>query len=216
MECIQGKHSLHIDRAELDRRLAGYPAVHIDIGAGDGRFALEAARRRPDLFVIGLDACRDGLRAASRRAPANALFVAANVYDLPVELAGRASGLSVNFPWGSLLKALLLAEPAVLDGLLGLGRAGARLELLVNGEALATLGSSLADGGAQIQRALNSRGLTVAAPAILERDALRSVPTTWARRLAFGRDPRALYCQASWPACELSAAREDLALSVGA
>ena len=72
MECIQGKQSLHIDRAELDRRLTGYPAVHIDIGAGDGRFALEAARRRPDLFVIGLDACRDGLREASRRAASSA------------------------------------------------------------------------------------------------------------------------------------------------
>ncbi|HYF61870.1 MAG TPA: class I SAM-dependent methyltransferase [Herpetosiphonaceae bacterium] len=216
MECIQGKYSLHIDRAELDRRLAAYSAAHIDIGTGDGRFALDAARRRPDLFVIGLDACRDSVREASRRAPANVLFVVANVADLPAELAGRASGLSVNFPWGSLLKALISDEPAVLDGLVGLGRPGFRLELMVNGEALATLGSSLERGGAQIRRGLIRRGLDVAEPAILDRAALRAIPTTWARRLAFGRDPRALYCQASRPAAAPAVAWEELALGVGA
>lgn len=216
MECIHGKNSLRIDRAELDRRLAAYSDVHIDIGTGDGRFALDAARRHPELFVIGLDACRDHVRATSRRAPANLLFVAANVYDLPAELAGVASSLSINFPWGSLLKALISDEPAVLDGLVGLGRPGARLELMVNGEALTTLGSALEVGVAQIRHGLFRRGLAVTEPASLERAALRAVPTTWARRLAFGRDPRALYCQASWPAGVFSAAREELTLGVGA
>ena len=199
MECIQGKRSLQIDHAELDRRLSGYKAVHIDIGTGDGRFAMALAKRHPAMFVVGLDACRDPLRQAARRAPDNLVFVAANIAALPEDLAGRADRLSINFPWGSLLKSLVCDDPAVMEGLLGLGRAGTQLELLVNGEALATLGSSVQDGGDRIRRNFSQRGLTVSPPRILDKAALRAVPTTWAQRLAFGRDPRALYCAVAWP-----------------
>jgi hypothetical protein len=32
----------------------------------------------------------------------------------------------------------------------------------------------------------------------MDREALRTFPTSWARRLAFGRDPRALLLRGDW------------------
>jgi hypothetical protein len=216
MECIDGKNSLRIDRAELDRRLDGFHAVHMDIGTGDGRFALALARRFPHMFVIGLDACRDPLRQAARRSPANLLFVAANVYALPDELAGRATRISINFPWGSLLNGLLTDDPALMAGLIGLGNAATELELFVNGDALATLGAAPLAGGEQIRRSFVGRGLAASSPVLLDKAALRTVPTTWAQRLAFGRNPQALYCRAAWASAAERVAQRQLALSYGA
>ncbi|RPJ36689.1 MAG: hypothetical protein EHM21_18860, partial [Chloroflexi bacterium] len=74
MEIMQGKHTRAIAAPELGRMLAGYREILIDLGTGDGRFVLHAARQDPAIFAIGVDACRENLRAASRTAPANALF----------------------------------------------------------------------------------------------------------------------------------------------
>jgi tRNA G46 methylase TrmB len=105
MEIIRGKHASFIDAAALADRLAGFDAVHIDIGTGDGRFVRRVAQTDPDCFVIGIDACRENLRGVSRRAPQNTLFVIANAQALPPELHGLAAQVTINFPWGSLLRA---------------------------------------------------------------------------------------------------------------
>jgi tRNA G46 methylase TrmB len=76
MESIQGKHALFIDAAELQARLTGYQQVLIDLGTGDGRFVEHVARAQPDCFAIGLDACRENLREASRTP--RALYLIAN------------------------------------------------------------------------------------------------------------------------------------------
>src|SRR6185437_9513160 len=78
MERIIGKRCQEITTDELNAlvmRLVALPDVHVDLGTGDGRFVLDAARAHPLHSVIGVDACRDNLREASRRAPENALFL---------------------------------------------------------------------------------------------------------------------------------------------
>jgi 16S rRNA (adenine(1408)-N(1))-methyltransferase len=192
MESIQGKHALFITAAELYARLTGYQQVLIDLGTGDGRFVEHVARTRPDCFAIGLDACRENLREASRRALRNTLYGIANVLALPEELRELATEVTINFPWGSLLEGLLTGEAALLDGLAELARPGAHLTVRLNGGALAEAGWSLYDGAVQIQRRLNATGFTLDKPVELDAGALRQLPTTWAKRLAFGRDPRAL------------------------
>jgi 16S rRNA (adenine(1408)-N(1))-methyltransferase len=126
MECIRGKTSAGIDAAGLD---AGNDDVLIDVGTGDGRYVIHVARTRPSWFAVGVDACRENLRKASRRAPANALYVIANALALPKELDGMASKVTIHFPWGSLLVGLLDGEPGLLEGLLAIARPGAALEV---------------------------------------------------------------------------------------
>jgi 16S rRNA (adenine(1408)-N(1))-methyltransferase len=111
----------------------------IDIGTGDGSFVYQCARRNPAKFYIGIDANPRPLEKISEkiyRKPKkgglpNALFLQAAVEDLPVELDGVADEIHVHFPWGSLLRALLLADQAVLGNLRRLCAEGALLEVII-------------------------------------------------------------------------------------
>ncbi|HKT38299.1 MAG TPA: class I SAM-dependent methyltransferase [Ktedonobacterales bacterium] len=197
LERIHGKHSLPIEPAALLRQIARYDHVLVDIGAGDGRFVCHIAHAHPGRFVIGIDACRENLRASSRRAPDNALFFIANALALPPDLANIATHLTINFPWGTLLTGLLDGDTGLLSGLARLACPGATLELRLNGDALAEAGWPLEAGGARVRQTLRAAGFAPGPAAILGAAELRAVPTTWAHRLAFGRDPRALYLTAA-------------------
>lgn len=192
MEIIRGKVSRGINQAELATNMAGYKRILIDLGTGDGRFVRHVAENHPGTFVIGVDACRENLRVSSRQTPVNALFVIANAQALPRELHRLADQVTINFPWGSLLKGLLEAEPVSMDQLLAITRPGALLDVRLNAGALAELGCPLEKGVRQIEQALLANGFCLTRPITLDIHGLRSCPTTWARRLAVGRDPRAV------------------------
>ncbi len=199
MEGICGKQAWVIDATTLAARIVGYREILIDIGTGDGRYVRAIARECPSSFAIGIDACRENLRLASRNAPGNALFIIANALTLPRELRGLATQVTINFPWGSLLVALLDGDPTFLDGLVMLAQPGAALEIRLNQGALVEAGSALAAGTMRIQQVLRESGFRTGRSAILDADALRRCPTTWARRLAYGRDPRGWSLVAALP-----------------
>jgi 16S rRNA (adenine(1408)-N(1))-methyltransferase len=114
--------------------------VTVDLGTGDGRAVLAAAAAQPDRLVIGVDASAAAMAEASRRAARkpgrgglpNTLFVAAAAEALPSELSGVAGLVTVQFPWGSLLRGLLDADPRVVGGLARLLGPGGTLRLLVS------------------------------------------------------------------------------------
>ena len=193
METIRGKHVSCMDASTLAERRAGYASVHIDIGTGDGRFVRHIAQLSPNCLVIGIDTCRENLREVSRRAPANALFVIANAQQLPPELHGLAAHITINFPWGSLLEGLLTNDPPMLEGFVRVAQLGALVEARLNGGALAKVGWSLEPGTGCVKHALEVNGFQMRVPLALTAHDLRECPTTWAKRLAFGRDPRAMY-----------------------
>lgn len=193
MEIIRGKQTSFMDATALAERMAGYDRLHLDIGTGDGRFVTHVAGTRPHHFVIGLDACRENLHAVSRRAPTNTLFVIANALALPPELHGLAVHITINFPWGSLLAGLLTSDAGLLAGLTWVAQPNAGLEVRLNAGALAEAGWSLEAGADRIREVLAVNGFVMGPSSALTGHALRSCPTTWAKRLAFGRDPRAVY-----------------------
>jgi 16S rRNA (adenine(1408)-N(1))-methyltransferase len=164
----------------------------LDLGTGDGRYVQYLADNFPDAFVIGVDACRENLQEHSRAKQPNALFVIANAQDLPHELNGLVSHLTINFPWGSLLKSLLDGDPRLLRGLEAVSCINASLTVRLNGGALAEQGWMLEDGAEQIYNNLMQAGWRLKNPVLMQAEALRGFPSTWAKRLAFGRDPRAM------------------------
>ena len=113
--------------------------VIIDIGTGDGRFVYQSARRNPKKFYIGIDPNVRPLEKISEkiyRKPAkggapNVLFIQASVEDLPAELNGVADELHVHFPWGSLLRAVVTGDKAVLRNLRRVCAPGALLEVVL-------------------------------------------------------------------------------------
>lgn len=191
METIRGKTSLEMTAPDLGQRLTGYKHILLDLGTGDGRFVWHMAKQHPDWFFIGVDACRENLHLNSRKNRPNALFIIANVLALPEELNGLASHVTINFPWGSLLAGLLKDDDGLISGLKTLTPPGAKLDIHLNGEALSTAGWTLESGAEQIQRTLGAEGWKTKSRSSIDAYLLRSFPTTWAKRLAFGRDPRA-------------------------
>lgn len=81
-----------------------------------------SAKADPAKFFVGIDANAKPLEKLSTkitRKPAkgglpNAMFVQAAAEDLPDEFSGIASEIYVNFPWGSLLRAVAVGDADVL------------------------------------------------------------------------------------------------------
>jgi 16S rRNA (adenine(1408)-N(1))-methyltransferase len=192
MESIRGKEARRIGAQSLAELLRAYPHCLIDIGTGDGRFVQHVAQHWAGYFAIGIDACRENLRTASRKAPGNALFLIANARNLPCELYGQATEITVNFPWGSLLDGLLTGERALLGGLAALAQPSARIDVRLNERALVVQGWSVAAGARQVQETLTMAGFSMHQPLALSNEELGRLPTTWAKRLAFGRTAGAL------------------------
>ena len=192
METIRGRKSLDVDFNGLTDRITNYNRILLDLGTGDGRYVRSLAEEHPDWFIIGVDASRENLREHSRAKLENMLFVIAPAQQLPRELNGLVSHITINFPWGSLLESLLTGDPALLRGLEAIARSTAAVDLRLNGGALAEAGTMLETGSERIYDHLLRAGWQVDAPVQMDAHALRAFPTTWAKRLAFGRDPRAV------------------------
>jgi 16S rRNA (adenine(1408)-N(1))-methyltransferase len=212
MEAIDGKNSFDVSRAALEKLADGFAAIAVDIGTGDGRFVYALARAHPEWFCIGIDSARQNLREYSAKIhkkpsrgglPArNALYVIANVSDLPDELTGLANRVYVNFPWGSLLAAVVRGDEAVLRSVGKVSAGGAILEVLVNYNIfvdpvpqevreLPRLTPHYIED--ELAPAYASAGFTLVETRTLTGDELREIPTTWSKRLAYGRCPDTVY-----------------------
>jgi hypothetical protein len=192
METIRGKTSQPLDLNGLLDRLANYKHVMLDLGTGDGRYVRHLAEKHRDRFVIGLDSCRENLREYSRAKLQNVLFVIANAQDLPCELNGLVSHITVNFPWGSLLGSLLAGDGLLLNGLSCTAQRNTHIDIFLNRGALVEQSVDLECGAKRIYENLGDAGWQMNTPVLMNLGALQTYPTTWARRLAHGRDPRAI------------------------
>lgn len=169
----------------------------VDLGTGDGRFVLATAAAHPGRLVVGVDPVADAMAEASRRAavPArkgglpNAAFVVAAAESVPPGLVGAAERLTVNLPWGSLLRGALALDPMAAAGIASLLRPGGSAELLLAPAARDQLAADvdvvrrLAHGLADDWQVLGL-DLEEARPAAAAD--LEATPTTWGRRLGLG------------------------------
>jgi hypothetical protein len=194
-----------LDADGLAALRAGYSTAAVDVGTGDGRFAYQLATADPQRLVLGIDALAEpmGERAATAsRKPArggrpNLVFAHAAVEALPTELHDVADEVYVQLPWGALLEGIVLARDDVLRGIAALCRAGARVAVTLNGEIWLEstparyedlpvpspeyVANVVAPGFAAVGVAMESARYATAAE-------VKRLPTTWARRLAHGRD----------------------------
>ena len=172
--------------------MVNYDRVLLDLGTGDGRYVRILADKHPDWFVIGIDACRENLREYSQSKSQNTLFLIATAQNLPKELNGLISHITINFPWGSLLESLLDGDPLLLHGLEMILNSAASIDVRLNAGALEEAGTKLEVGVEKIYNNLLQAGWHVKPPVTMDTNALQNFPSTWAKRLAFGRDPRAM------------------------
>ena len=192
METIRGRTSLDLNSTEWKDRIADYNRILLDLGTGDGRYGRTLAEKHPAWFIIGVDACRENLREHSQAKLPNLLFVIAGAQELPPELDGLISHITINFPWGSLLESLLANDAKLVRGLQSVSRARASLDLRLNSGALVEAGKTLEAGTDKIYYNLVQASWQLKRPVMMDASALKRFPSTWAKRLAFGRDPRAM------------------------
>jgi hypothetical protein len=160
--------------------------------------------------VLAIDASHEAMRDASRRAARstrkgglpNVRFIASGVEQLPEELAGFASLVTVHFPWGSLLRAATGDEADCAAGIARLAAPGGRLRLLLSAAERDAIGGGLVsvDPGAVVG-AYRELGMVPRACRLASADDLAAAHSTWGRRLlSSGRERR------TW-LIELAAAR---------
>src|SRR5437870_10226531 len=115
---------------------ARFGRVVIDVGAGDGGYAVHRARGEPNTFAIAIDASPDALSDGAWRAHrlrlSNVAFLVTAVEQLPGALDETADEITVHFPWGSLLRGMLAADSSIVGRLAGSLRTEGELRLLVS------------------------------------------------------------------------------------
>jgi 16S rRNA (adenine(1408)-N(1))-methyltransferase len=164
----------------------------VDLGTGDGRAVLRAARRDPSVLVIGLDADADSMRRASRAAARptrrggvpNAVFVVAAVESVPEDLWSVADEVRVAFPWGSLLRGVLGRDDHALGGIARIAKPGAQVRALVS----VTERDGLGPTGDVDPAAYRTHGLRVVEVRPADPDEIAWAESSWAKRLRAGLD----------------------------
>jgi 16S rRNA (adenine(1408)-N(1))-methyltransferase len=178
-------------RDEIQAWAGRFSERHVDLGTGDGKFALHLARKRPEVGVIALDACLDHLCAPRKRWPDNVRFVAEDALAWPAEHVPPATTVSINFPYGSLLWGLVEGDEALLSRLERLLAPGGRLEVRVNASALESTGFDPETGREGLVRSVRRiPGMRVSSSRLAQDD-LRRFPSSWAKRLGYGKPPEA-------------------------
>lgn len=168
-----------------------------------------AAKAEPGKFFIGIDANAKPLEKLSikiTRKPAkgglpNATFVKAAVEDLPDEFAGIADEIYINFPWGSLLRAVATGDTGVLQSLRRLLSTAGTLtvSIAVDGtrdrSELDRLGISQIDLDAltsTLAARYRETGLTMVECRELATEEWSRIETSWARKLG-GNEQRRVF-----------------------
>ncbi len=171
---------------------ARFNELHVDLGTGDARYALRLARQRADLGVVGVDTCLDHVRGHARRWPANLALVQCDAAALPDALDGRVNRISVNFPYGRLLTGLLDGDEALRARLGAVLAMGGGIEVRINASALAGTGHSLATAEEALSDVCRCLGCDSVRCRRLDAAELRRFPSTWAKRIGFGREAVAI------------------------
>ena len=164
---------------------------------------LATARAERDSFVLGVDASAAGMVEASRRASrvvrrgglSNARFVVAAAERIGADLPAFADRVTINFPWGSLLRGLISAEPELLASLSSHARPGATIHALVSvadRDRATDLPPLDAHAVSALARPYAARGLQLLDARLATEADIAAAHSSWARRLgAVGR-------RASW------------------
>jgi len=140
---VRGRLIEGVAAAEMRRTANAYARVVVDVGTGDGRWLYRTARAHPEWLCLGLDADAGMMREASRRASrdpsrggaGNLWFFRIAAEALPAGLEELADHISILCPWGSLLRAVLAPEVAVLRRVASVGKPSALVEIRVNASA---------------------------------------------------------------------------------
>lgn len=129
IDVVRGRSIVRLPASQLRERAAAAARIVVDLGAGDGRLTYRLARAHPDWLCVAVDACAAAMRRLSSRAARrmarggapNALFLVASAESLPDAREAMADEITVQYPWGGLLRAVIEPDPAILRQIARIG-----------------------------------------------------------------------------------------------
>ncbi len=180
--------------------------IIVDIGTGDGKFAYQLAKENPDRFVIGIDPSHPSLEKTSSKiykkvekgGLKNALFVIANIEDLPDELVGVANQIFVILPWSGLLEGIIAAKKNVLENTKKICQKGAVIEIVLGYRSEEGEKAEIPELSEDLLREKTIPGFSKVGFDLLElreikKEELNEIPSTWAKRLKLGKERKFFY-----------------------
>ncbi len=204
VEIIRGKNTFFLNKTEFISLLQSYQDVIVDLGTGDGKFIYELAKKNSQTFFIGIDADRNGLieyshkitRKPSKGGLCNVVYLISNVNNLPDDLAEIANEVWIILPWGSLLQAVVLGEAEFIQNISKIAKKTGSIHTFVNydlqyeANEITKLGLpnlTIEYLETTLAPKYNNYGLFFSKSENLSNEEMTKIPSTWARRLGFGR-----------------------------
>lgn len=200
LEQIIGKKSHELTAEALQEKLQGFRRVVVDLGCGDGMLPYRLAKENPDIFYIGVDAARESLAVASAKAAKkpsrggcpNVIFLCANVLERMPPLEGIADEVQWNFPWGSLMYALVGSDPIPMHNMKSIGKPESDFKFYLNLYVFENETQRQDMGLPEVDEdyvkktlipAWNDLGIETTETKFVSADDLKDHPSTWAGRL---------------------------------
>ena len=126
LRILKNKKIIEIDVEDLHQLIDKYSGVQIDLGTGNGKFPFDLAMKNPEILFIGIEPTASNLYEYSKKANKNKLnnllYIITSVENMGAELDGLADKVYINFPWGSLLEAVVKDMPLLLGKIALLGK----------------------------------------------------------------------------------------------
>ena len=213
MEIAKGKKTEKLPDEDLVEVLSGYQEVAADLGCGDGKFAYEMARRNPDVLYVGIDADRNNLvkyasrivRKRSRGGLDNVIYLISNVETLPSVLDGKFTQIWIILPWGSLLDGIVNTREDYMNNIRRIGVEGSALHIYLNYDLKYEPVEMERKGLPELTPefvtdkmipSIQSFGFQLKDWEFMRNEEVTSLPSTWTRKLAYGRERSTLRIEA--------------------
>ncbi|MGB4645195.1 MAG: hypothetical protein WBH76_04790 [Dictyoglomaceae bacterium] len=204
MKLLKGKSIEEISREHFRHIIKDYTHIVMDIGTGEGEFIYGQARRNPETLYIGLDSCADRMVRVSLKAGKkttkgglkNVLFVVDDAMAISDDLAFTADNIFIHFPWGSLRDGIIKGDARLLQNLVKVSKADASLEIYITYcrkyEENEMISRNLPELSMHyLREVLKERfhcaGIQVTEISAMDNEALKSLQTKWAKKLAYGK-----------------------------
>jgi len=199
VQIVLGNKKTQIDKDQLTGLTKCYDSTVIDLGAGDGKYVYKSALDNPNNFYIAVDPSEKQLaihakKAARKRLP-NVIFCLSSLENLPPELVDIADKVHINLPWGTLLKSVVLPSRESVAALSSIIVKGGKLEIIFGfdeklepseTERLELPEITLEYIQTEMVPVYTRYGFSLLSLQEIKKDELRSMKTTWSKRLSFG------------------------------
>ncbi len=200
MRIVVGNKTKEFSSGDLALFLKPNRPVAIDLGTGDGRFVYKNALKSLETLYIGVDPSEKQLAIYSKQAQKkkllNVLFIVSSVDALPIELTNLANTVYINLPWGRLLEAVVKVDSGMKD-VINLLVPDGNLEIVLGYDQsleptetarLHLPEINLTYINQHIIPKMQLLGFSLVESVTLEKDVIKQIDTTWAKKLAFGKE----------------------------